>query len=1006
MHYTERRLSFPLKTLDRCRVLQQQEVTGWRYLPCEYKVGNEIPDWRNEPFMDYDGNGRWSKEGDKHAWICTHIVVPESWRGQHVRFHLNNNGDGILGREIVAYIDGKPVQGMDKFHVDLEVSQYTEFDLALYAHSGRLGIATDFSAHLQLIHDQCEALYYDFKVPYDILMITSEGEKSHGDLVRILYKVVDALDLRAPGSAEFYNSVDVARKCIQEELYDKYAGDGPDTLVCVGQTHIDLAWLWTLAQTREKVQRSFATVVELMRRYPQYRFMASQPQIYQYLKEESPETYEQVKALVKEGRWEAEGGMWVEADCNLTSGESLVRQFLHGKRFYQQEFGVDSHIMWAPDTFGFTGALPQIMQKSGVDTYITNKLNWSQWNPFPHQLFTWQGIDGTDVKAVQLTQQKKVRDGKPQLYTSLDSHLTPSNVRGSWERFYQKELTDEVLHVYGYGDGGGGPTAEMLELGTRMQKSIGFCPKITFETFDSYIKRNLSIWKNPHTPIYRGELYLEAHRGCLTSIAKIKRLNRKCEFAMHNAELWASVEQKLLAGNYPQEQLDKQWKVLLAHQFHDILPGSSIQAVNDLAVEVLTDIQNEVSGVAQSKLETIAKNVKTQGGLLVFNPNGFQNSGYVTVDGKKVFVENIPANGWAVVTPKEPENSVTVGDRMLENKFLKLTFDENYNLISVFDKNAKREIVDGKKGACNRLEVFEDYSHDEFDAWEIKGYYREKVYYIDDVQSVETVNEGGRAGYKIVRKFMDSLITQTIWMYEDTQNVDFETEVDWKQEHLLLKAAFPVQINSDRATYDIQFGALERPTHFNDCYDQARFEACGQKFCDFGEHDYGVAILNDCKYGHAIHEGIMRLTLIKSATFPDKVGDRCHHIFTYSLMPHTGDYRDAGVLQRAYDLNNPLTAVAVGKQEGLLPEQYALVQVSRKNVILETVKKAEDSQAQIFRMYDSANQRCEAVVTFGFTPKRVCLCDLMEKELEELTVCDNSVTVPVKPYEIISLKVE
>lgn len=1006
MIYREQRIKSPVETLDACRVMERVKVENWRYLPCGYKVGNEIPDWRSEPFMDYDGNSEWSAEGDKHAWICTRITVPESWRGGQVRFHLINNCNNLLGREIVAYIDGKIVQGMDKFHVDLEISEYTEFDLALYAHSGRFGVEPKFAAELQHIHTECEQLYYDMKIPYDIMMLTDPVEKSHGDLVRILYQTVDCLDLRAPRSKEFYESVHTAREFLQAELYEKYAVDGRDTLVCVGQTHIDLAWLWTLAQTREKVQRSYATVVELMKRYPEYKFMASQPQLYQFLKEESPELYEEVKRLVKEGRWEAEGGMWVEADCNVTSGESLVRQFLYGKRFLQKEFGVDSHIMWAPDTFGFSGTLPQIMQKSGVDTFITNKMNWSHWNQFPYEIFNWQGVDGTNVRAIQLTQQKKVRGGKPLLFTSLDSYMKPENVRGSWERFTQKELTDEVLHVYGYGDGGGGPTAEMLENAKRMQKGIGFCPKVTLETFDSYVQRKLSLWNDPHVPTHRGELYLEAHRGCLTSIARTKRLNRQCEFSCYGAELWSSVEKELLGGDYPQEQMDKSWKTILLNQFHDILPGSAIQAVNEQAYGELEGVLEDSRKITEAKLHAIAENVQTDGGLLVFNPHGFANSGYVTVDGQKRYVENIPAKGYAVVSPKALDGSVKVGDHTMENKFLKLTFDENYNLCSVYDKQARREVIDTHKGVGNQLEVFEDYSHDEFDAWEIKSYHVEKRYPMNDVQSVKTVTDGGRTGITVERKFLDSTLVQTVWMYEDTQKVDFETYVDWKQEHLLLKAAFPVQINADRATYDIQFGAIEREAHYNTPYDMARYEVCGQKFCDFSEHGYGVSILNDCKYGHDIHEGIMRLTLIKSATFPDKAGDRCAHTFTYSLMPHSGDYREAGVLKAAYDLNMPMDAVLVKKQTGKLPETYSLVSVDAENIYPETVKKAEDSDAMILRMYEASNKRTEFTVTFAFTPKKVTLCDLLENEEQELTVNGNSVTLTAKPYEILTLKAE
>ena len=367
-------------------------------------------------------------------------------------------------------------------------------------------------------------------------------------------------------------------------------------------------------------------------------------------------------------------------------------------------------------------------------------------------------------------------------------------------------------------------------------------------------------------------------------------------------------------------------------------------------------------------------------------------------------MEHIPPKGYAVVQPSPLKNSVFVRDHEIENEFYLICFDENYEIRSIFDKKAQREVIDSSKGTANRLEVYEDYPR-AFDAWEITNYYKEKEYAFNQVESVTSITDGARAGLKICRHFLESTLEQIIWVYEDLRRIDFDTKVDWHQNHLLMKAAFPVKINASRATYEIQFGTLERPTHFNTSWDAAKFEVCAHKYCDLSEYDYGVALLNDCKYGHDVHDGIMRLTLLKSATYPNPIADQGEHTFTYSLVPHHGDYRAAGIVQMAYNLNLPMTAVQMSRQRGVLPDTFSLVSVSAENVILETVKKAEDSDDMILRMYEAYNKRTQTKVTLPQSVKHVFRCDLMENEIEELPVSYGTVAFEVKPFEIITLKV-
>ena len=408
--------------------------------------------------------------------------------------------------------------------------------------------------------------------------------------------------------------------------------------------------------------------------------------------------------------------------------------------------------------------------------------------------------------------------------------------------------------------------------------------------------------------------------------------------------------------------------------------------------------------IADGEKKAIAEAVKTEGGVLVFNQQSFVGNGIVQIDGQSRYVEGIPAKGYAVVRPREIRGSVACEDRRLENDFFVVPFDEHYEITSLYDKVACCEVIDTSKGTGNQIEVYKDYPRD-YDAWEITNYYKEKKYPLNAIERVTFLQDGARAGVEIARRFLGSTFVQKIWLYEDIKRIDFETDVDWKQEYLLMKAEFPVRINVDRATYELQFGALERPTHSNTSWDAAKFEVCGHKYCDFSEYDYGVAMLNDCKYGHDIHDGVMRLTLLKSSNYPNPAADKCQHTFTYSLVSHEGDYRAAGVVQMAYDLNAPMTAIAVGAQDGILPESYSFVSVAAANVLVDTVKKAEDSDALIVRMYEAYNKRVDATLSFAFQPKRVVLCDLMERELKETEINGNSIHISAKPFEIITIKI-
>ncbi len=985
------------------------ELTDFKYLPCGYKAVAEMPPAVTEEWLDFGKYDRWGDTTDAHAWFYKKVTLPDSMKGKAVEFYFET---GAYNKEVerdpqfTVYVNGKLMNGCDSNHRFTLLEGSDEYEIYVYAYTGMNSCRHSVVSNLFVVDELYKNLYYDLKVPYDVLRILHENSKEYADTLMHVNTALNMIDMRVPGSAECRESAQKALDYMRSEFYGKYCGEQEVNCICIGHTHIDVAWLWTLDQTREKVVRSFSTVIALMKQYPEYKFMSSQAQLYKYLKEEAPDVYEDIKEMVKAGRWEVEGAMWVEADCNLTSGESLVRQVLFGKRFFKKEFGVDSKVLWLPDVFGYSAALPQILRKSGVDKFVTSKISWNEYNMIPCDTFMWRGIDSTEIFTHFLTAQRTDKNNTVHLNTTYNAMLEPDLVKGCWTRYQQKHINNEVLITFGHGDGGGGPTQGHLENHDRLKHGFPSMPNTKMEFAGDYLERVKQRTENhPKMPRWAGELYLEFHRGTYTSNAINKRYNRKCEFLYQNTELFSEINRLLNKKAYPQEKINEGWECILLNQFHDIIPGSSIAQVYEESTRQYKAITETGENMLNSAKADIAANIATDGGIAVFNPLSYNHSGVVDVDGEKIYVTGIPAKGWKVVKGNESKGGVEVSDKKLENAFFTVEFADDYTISRIYDKRVGREVLKAGERA-NVIEAYEDFPR-QYDAWEISVYYKEKRWEINDVSAVEFIDEGVRKGVKITRKFFDSVIEQKVWLYADVDKIDFDTTADWHQEHILVKAAFPVEINADKATYEIQFGSVERPTHTNTSWDAAKFEVCAHKFADISECDYGVSILNDCKYGHDIHNSVIRLTLLKCATHPSPVADKGHHEFVYSLRPHAGSLEQAGTVQLAYDLNNPMTAFKLGKQEGTLPESFSLVSVSDENIVIDTVKKAEDSDETVVRMYESWNKRVNgAKLTFGFDISSAVLCDLMENEIEPLNVENNSVTINVKPFEIVTVKVK
>ncbi|MBQ7907541.1 MAG: alpha-mannosidase [Clostridia bacterium] len=990
-------------------VMSAYPVTGITYKPCGYKVGSELPTC--EDFVPFTAEMTWSSQRDEHAWF--HFTVDASqFGGKEIKLAIHTepgNGWDATNPQFIAYVDGHIRQGLDTNHTYLILSGKDSYDVMLYSYSGMEAHRENLhlTADVVIENQDVKKLYYDVKVPLDALEFLGENSYEYQSIVAILEKAVSKLNMLKLPSEEFYESVKLANEVIEKEFYGKFCKNQDIKTLCVGHTHIDIAWLWTVSQTREKAQRSFATVIELMKRYPEYKFMSSQAILYKMVKEECPELYEEIKAMIKAGRWEVEGAMWVEADCNLSSGESLVRQVQYGKNFFRDEFGVESRILWLPDVFGYAAALPQILKKSEVDWFVTSKIGWNDTNTMPYDTFLWKGLDGTGINAHFLTAQDEKKGRVPERFSSYCPSTDFSIIDGAWNRYQQKSLSNEAIVTFGFGDGGGGPTDDMLEKLRRTSAGVpGLAQSYTGTATDFFGKLEKCIKEKPQLlPSWQGELYLEFHRGTYTSIGKNKKNNRECEFLMLDAEALSAMLGKLRGDKFPKAELHQAWEMLLTNQFHDIIPGSSIKEVYEDSDKDYIKIRTLTTKLRGNAFDYVSENA-SRTGYAVFNPHSFVNSSVVKIDGKSVFVKDVPAKGYKVIENVTPKNTIEVKGNTVFTKFFTVKLDKDCHIVSIYDKKAHREVI--KKGErAGRLFVLENYP-DQYDAWELQRSASDKEYTLCGAYDVYTVVDGARTGIHYKKNHMESVVEQTIWFYEDIARIDFETKVDWKQQRQVLKVSFPVDINADMATYEIQFGSTQRPTHFNTSWDQAKFEVCGHKYADLSEGNYGVSLLNNCKYGHDIHNGDMRLTLLSSGWNPSNMGDyndQGEHEFTYSIYPHKNNLAGCDTIKQAYDLNLPMTAVkAVGG--GCLPNEYSLVSVDCDNVIVEAIKEAEYGDETIVRLYEAKNYRTRTTVSFGFDVSEVYLGNLSEKKLKKLSVKNNKVSLEIKPFEIVTLIVK
>ena len=979
---------------------------------------------------------------DCYVWFRHRFTIPSELEGKVLWYSVEAGDSGYwqwANPQMCLYMNGRCIAGMDSNHRDVE---FTECAAAKEEYEVYISGYTDtvyyerpvrFRPYLTAVEPETLSLYYDLKVAFETAHELDTDDLCRVDLVAAVNAAFNLLALAEPDSDRFLASVRAASDYISRTVYQAQDGGKRGVVAAVGSTHIDVAWLWRYEQTREKARRSFATAIRLIDKNPEYIFMCSQPQLYAFVKEDDPALFEEVRRCVREGRWEVEGAMWVEADTNLTGGESLVRQLLFGKRFFHEEFGAESKVLWLPDVFGYSAALPQILKKSGVDYFMTTKISWNEFNKLPYDTFYWRGIDGSAVLSHFIPTREKVQEEKDWM-TTYNGVLNPSCVMGAWQRYQQKDLNREILCSFGHGDGGGGTSQEMVEYGKRIARGLPGCPKLHFsKVIDFYHRLEKDVAGNAKTPFWDGELYFEYHRGTYTSVAGIKRRNRKNEIRSHDAENLSVLSGVLLGDleqTYPAAALQRSWKLLLLNQFHDVIPGSSIGPVYRDAYEHHEVIRGITQDACDRALDAIAGNLSAPAPCVaVFNTLSFVRSAPVTfrydtgrplclqrdgkrrnaalqADGSWLFIaEDVPPKGYCtyeIVQADGKEPVFRAETDCLENEFYRLEFDRNSNLSRVYCKKEGRDMM--QPGAvAGRLIAFEDNPRCD-DAWNIMAYYEEKYTFVDDVQSARISEcNAVRTVLCIERRFRSSRITQEYILYRGQPGIVLHCTLDWKEKDILLKLDFPVKVNTNKASFDIQFGNIERPVHKNTLWDFARFEVCAHKWVDLSDNGFGLTLLNDCKYGYDVSKEHIRLSVLRCATYPDPMQDKCFHEFSCMLLPHAGAADLPKISQAAYSFNDPLQARTLAVQGGTLPAQYSLVRVDRDNLVIETIKKAEDSNAVVLRIYECANCGCRGTLTFGFAVQRAAESDLLEQNPVPVPVSGNQVLLDFAPYEIKTL---
>lgn len=1025
-----------------------REIQGWQARRAQYKAPGEYQYEHNDPPLTIQ-KGDWLANSGTTIFLEKEVALPEEWSKNNIGLAFKASGkSGQSYCEALVSIQGMPLQGMDRNRENVVIpSKYLQGEKIFVQVElfNPVGIPQDklrgfnqvaapetdpppiYLEQSSLVHINREVqnLLYTLELHREVSLLLDKNSTHRNLMIEAMQQVVDILGI--PSKESLMNTdLLIGLEERLREATNGLARFGEGTIRAIGQSHIDTAWLWPIKETVRKASRTFSSVCTLLDEYKDFKYAQSQPQLFAYMKEHHPKVYERVKEKIAEGRFEIIGGMWVEPDLNIPSGESLVRQLLYGKLFFKEEFGMESSVEWLPDTFGYCASLPQILKKADTDYFMTTKLNWNDTNRFPYDLFYWEGIDGTKILSY--------------LHTVLGQETHAVDIKNTWMDFKQKNDYPERMLVYGYGDGGGGVTREMIERLDRSASLPGL-PDVQFDTVHGFFERTKKV--NPNLPTWFGDLYLELHRGTYTTQAKTKKNNRKAESLYRDLEIWNSFAYMALGNKYPTKDIKKGWKLLLLNQFHDIVPGTSISEVYKLSEKQYQEVFEIGNKIKKKAINYIAENINTDGlgkPIILFNNLNWKRNEVVKLVGGKellvkqitdrsgkiyktehtmtsegevvlsAYIEAIPEMGYKTVWLEEktlnaskPSTEYEFNGRW-ETPYYQVEFNTDGWINRLYDKLADKEII--KKGeVANELQLFNDLPTD-WDAWDIDPNYENQPVKMSKLISRKVIHKGNLSStLKFIWEINHSLVSQEVVFYQNNRRIDFNTKVDWKEEHKLLKVAFPVNVHASKATYEIPFGSVERSSHNNTSWEQAQYEVCGQRWADVSEGNYGVSLLNDSKYGFDIKGNKIRLSLLRAPKWPDQNADIMTHEFTYSLFPHKGDWRKGETVKQGHELNSPVTVHEASLHSGSLPSSMSFIETESDSAIIDSVKLSENEDGLILRLYESKGGeaptllRCNFEIGFGEET------NLLEKSMEQIPIIGGEINRKVKPYEICTIHI-
>jgi alpha-mannosidase len=945
----------------------------------------------------------------EYGWFQCNLTLPEKAAGRRIVLRMNPATKPPDDGECLVWLNGKVVGSYGWARREITLTRNgipgENFSILIEAYAGhgplvmgggpvRYGHAsvpepgiTQVSvgeSHFGIWREQAYQLALDFTTLFELRNRLDQSSLRVSEIDQGLKDVTLLIDLELP-DAEMLETINLGRERLRP-LLSCVNGSTAPTFFAFGHAHLDVAWLWPLAETERKFARTVINQLSLMEEYPEYRFFQSQPQLYLMLKARYPELYDRFKQAVLDGKVIPDGAMWVEADTNITGGESLIRQIIYAKQFFKQEFSMDTEVMWLPDVFGYSGSLPQILISCGCTSFATQKIAWTYHggDPFPYNTFLWEGIDGTTIPA--------------HIFTDYNSQTRPGSILDRWETRFQKDGIRSMLLAFGWGDGGGGPTRDHLEFLSRLRDLEGL-PRVKISTPREFFA-DLKTQGLPKER-YIGELYFQAHRGTYTSQAKTKLGNRRSEFVLREAEFWGTIAHMTNGHVFSPADLKPTWHKLLLNQFHDILPGSSIQRVYQEAIiafsQVIADAQKTTHSATKALL-----NSNDPDSVTVFNSLSWERTELINIPQGSLQV-TVPACGWMTINHKtrskatsKSGHGVKVTETSLENELLLANFNERGELISLKDKETDINMI---AGAGNRFCLYKDIPA-RFDAWDIDSMTESLLMSTEEPVHLEIAHASDELGKIILtRKIHESTLSQSISLRKNKRRIDFETTIDWQESHKLLKVAFPVNIHANEAIHEIQFGHIRRPNHRSRPFDVDRFEVCSHKWTALAEENRGVAILNDCKYGINVLGNSMNLTLLKSALAPDPLADKGIQTFAYAIYYWNGSFGDCDVIREAYEMNCPLTLVPG------TAGQASIFSLDAANIILETVKLAEDgSDDVIIRLYEAKRNLTHCILTTTLPIIKATQTDMLERYQSDLSFNKEKIELDFRPFEVKTVR--